>query len=117
MLYTEPLHMRRERVSSHLNKELRKQLGCRSLSLRTNDVIKVLRGKFKGKTGKITSVDYTKKRVKVEKVLRKKADGTEIQVPLEPSNLLLIEVDKSDGRRFKRLKVKPTPSRPRRSRK
>ena len=105
-LYTEPLHLRRERVASHLSKELRKQLGMRSVTLRTDDLVKVMRGKFKGKSGKITSVNYTKKRVLIEKVLRKKADGTEIQVPLEPSNLMVMEVDKTDGRRFKGKNIK-----------
>jgi large subunit ribosomal protein L24 len=105
-LYTEPLHLRRERVASHLSKDLKKQLGMRSVTLRTNDLVKVMRGKFKGKSGKITSVNYGRKRVLVEKVLRKKSDGTEIQVPLEPSNLLVVEIDKSDGRRFKGKNIK-----------
>ena len=63
--------------------------------------MKVLRGGMKGKTGKITGVNYGKGIVFIENVMRKKANGEEVQVPLKASNLLVVDLDKSDSKRFK----------------
>ncbi|MDO8627234.1 MAG: 50S ribosomal protein L24 [Candidatus Diapherotrites archaeon] len=99
--YNMPLHLARARLSCHLSKELRKELKRRSLSLRINDVVKIMRGSHKSKTGKVTQVNL-KGTAFVEKITRKKSDGTEIQVPLTVSNLLLIELDRKDKKRIKK---------------
>jgi large subunit ribosomal protein L24 len=108
-LYQAPLHVKRERLHSHLSKELKKSLGQRALGVRTNDTVKVVRGKFKGKTGKVNKVEYIRGRLYVEGLNRKKSDGTEIQVPFDSSNLVLIDLDRSDNRR---LKGKTLPKKP-----
>ena len=46
-----PLHIKKKFLSANLSKELRKKYG-RSLQIRKGDSVKVMRGKFKGKTGK-----------------------------------------------------------------
>jgi large subunit ribosomal protein L24 len=97
-----PLHLRKKLVSAHLSKELRKQLKKRSLPVRKGDKVRVLRGKHKGFTGKIARVDYRKGKVFIEKLTRKKADGTEVLLPLNASNLLLLEIVEDE----KRLKQK-----------
>lgn len=104
--YSRALHRKQQGLAGHLDKKLRKELGMRSVALRKGDVVKVVRGGFKGKSGKITAVDYRKGVVFVEKVVRKKANGEEIQVPLQASKLLVVEVEKSDSRRFKGKKAR-----------
>jgi len=42
----------------------------------------------------------------IEGITRKKADGTEIQVPFGASNLAIVDLDKSDQRRMKRRQKK-----------
>lgn len=102
--YEKPLHQRQKEVSAHLDKKLAGELGLKAISLRKGDSVKVLRGDFKGKSGKIARIDLSKMRVFVEKIAKKKADGTETLVPLHASNLLLVSMDKSDEKRLKRLK-------------
>ena len=104
--YGMALHKKQHGLAGHLDKKLRKELGMRSIAVRKGDSVKVLRGGFKGKSGKITAVDYRKGVVFVEKVVRKKANGEEIQVPLQASKLLVVEVEKGDSRRFKGKKAK-----------
>ena len=60
-----------------------------------------MNGKNKGKSGKITEVDYKNGTVFIEKLVRKKANGEEIPLPMQASNLLVTDVDKSDAKRFK----------------
>lgn len=99
--YAKPLHMKQQCLASHLNKKLAKQLEKRSMPIRKGDTMKVMRGQMKGKTGKITGVNYGKGIVFIENVMRKKANGEEVQVPLKASNLLIVDLDKSDAKRFK----------------
>lgn len=51
-----PLHIRRKFISANLSKDLRKNHKKRSISLRKGDVVKIKRGKFKGKQGKVTEI-------------------------------------------------------------
>ena len=101
--YTKALHTLQKELSMHLSKELRKNLGRRNLEARKEDTVKVMRGseKFVGKQGKITLIKRKKRQVFIEGITRKKIDGTEIQVPFKPSNLLLVTIDEKDERRFK----------------
>ncbi len=99
--YDKPLHMKQQCLASHLDKKLAKQLEKRSIPIRKGDTMKVMRGGMKGKSGKITGVNYGKGIVFIENIMRKKANGEEVQVPLKASNLLVTDLDKSDSKRFK----------------
>lgn len=100
-LYTAPLHRRQKLVSAHLSKELRAQLKKRSLPLRKGDEVKIMRGKFSGKTGKVAEVDLKKLKIFIDGVTRKKADGKEVKIPFRPSNLLITRAELSDKKRQK----------------
>ncbi|MEM3122065.1 MAG: 50S ribosomal protein L24 [Candidatus Pacearchaeota archaeon] len=99
-----PLHLKKKFLSVHLSKDLRKKFGMRSLSLRKGDEIKIMVGKFKGKTGKIGIIDIKNQRVAIDGIQNKKKDGTKVNVYFNPSNLLLISADESDKKRFKLIK-------------
>lgn len=94
-----PHHIRRNFVSSNLSKELRKRYGKRSFPLRKGDSIRVLRGKFRGKTGKIDRIDLKNLKVSVEGVQLTKKDGTKVNVMLQPSKLQIIELNLEDKER------------------
>ncbi len=99
--YNAPLHVRRKFLSAHLSKELREKLGRRSLEIRKGDRVQVMRGQYRGIVGKVDSVSLKKLKVYLENVRRKKADGKEMLVPLDPSNLMIVEMAEDE----KRLKV------------
>ncbi|MFH1586922.1 MAG: 50S ribosomal protein L24 [Candidatus Diapherotrites archaeon] len=99
--YNAKLHVKRKQFSAHLSTELRKALGKRSLPVRTGDKVKVMRGKNKKFSGKILRLNRAKNQVFIEKLNRKKSDGTEILIPIRPSNLMLVELDRSDEKRMK----------------
>ncbi|MCD6434761.1 MAG: 50S ribosomal protein L24 [Candidatus Diapherotrites archaeon] len=101
-----PLHKRQKLMHANLSKELRKELGKRSFGVRKGDKVKIMRGTYKGKEGKITAVDLKKRKIFIEGIVRKKVDGREIPVGIDPSNVQIIELERSDEKRFKRLKLK-----------
>jgi large subunit ribosomal protein L24 len=98
-LYQAPLHRKHKFLSSHLSKELRKQWNKRSLSVRSGDEVKIMRGKYKGTTGKISNIDVKKLKVYLENLKRKKVSGEEVFIPIHPSNLLLINPNMDDPKR------------------
>ncbi|WP_461461264.1 50S ribosomal protein L24 [Methanobrevibacter sp.] len=100
-LYEAPLHKRNARMAATLSKELREDLGRKSLPVKVGDKVKVLRGDFRDQEGKIEAVNYKKYTVKVDGITLNKADGTTIYLPIHPSNLMIIDVDLDDERRSK----------------
>lgn len=104
--YEKSLHRKQESLAGHLDKKLREQLKTRSVALRKGDTVKVMEGKNKGKSGKVTEVNYKRGTVYVEKIIRKKANGEEVPLPIQASNLLVTDIDKSDGKRFKGKGIK-----------
>ena len=100
-LYNAPAHARGKHLSASLSKDLRADLGTRSLPLRTGDKVRVVRGDFKGHEGEVLTVDYGSYKVTVEEVTLSKPDGTATFLPVDPSNLVIIDADLKDDRRIK----------------
>ena len=100
-LYTAPLHIRRKIMSANLSKDLRADIGKRSLPIRVGDKVQVVRGDFKGHEGKVESVDAKRYKVTVEGVTLSKPDGNAVLLPIHPSNLMIIDADLKDERRIK----------------
>jgi len=98
-LYEMPMHKKAKEVAAHLNEKLQKEFGKRSITIRKGDIVKILRGSFKGKEGKITSVDRKEGKIFVEKVITKKSNGEERQVPIDASKVLVIDIERTDRKR------------------
>jgi len=88
---------RRVRMSAALNKELFQRHHVRSMPLRKDDEVKVIRGQFKGKEGKIVQVYRKKYVVHVERCTRDKSNGQTIHVGINASNVEIskLKMDKS----------------------
>jgi len=95
-----PLHIKRKLLSVNLSKELRKKVGKRNIPVRKGDNVKIMLGKFKGKTGKIIQVFTKKSKVTIEGIQVKKQDGSKANIKLQPSNLQIIELDMNDKKRI-----------------
>ncbi|HDQ59646.1 MAG TPA: 50S ribosomal protein L24 [Candidatus Woesearchaeota archaeon] len=96
----------RKLVSVHLSPELRKKYSTRSLGLRTGDTVKVLRGKYSKKLGKVERLNLQTQRVYIEGIEVSKADGTKSKVGLMPSNLMITHLDLTDKWRSKIIERK-----------
>ncbi|MDO8427599.1 MAG: 50S ribosomal protein L24 [Candidatus Diapherotrites archaeon] len=104
--YSKPLHLAKKNLSSHLSKELREKFGVRAFTLHKGDTVEIMRGSFKGKKGKVHTVNYSQKNVIVEGIVRKKVSGQEVAVPLQASNLRLMELELTDKKRIESLERK-----------
>lgn len=97
------LHTKTKFLSANLSKELRKKHNKRSVPLRKGDKVKILRGNFKGKEGKIEEIDHKTLKVYITKIEITKKDGSKARVPQNPSNLQITELDLSDKKRKTKL--------------
>ncbi|MEM0437822.1 MAG: 50S ribosomal protein L24 [Candidatus Micrarchaeia archaeon] len=88
-----PLHRRQDMVSAHLSKELRKVVGKRTMRVRKGYSVKVLRGENRGKEGKVTSVDLKKRKISIEGLSVKKADGKELPLFIDSSNVMITRLE------------------------
>jgi len=107
--FNAPLHLRGDLVNVHLSKELRQKYGIRALRVRTGDKVRIMRGQFKKTEGKVEEVDMKKLKVYIAKTEHVKRDGSKARYPIEPSNLLLVELNTDDKERMAGLKKEAKP--------
>ncbi|MFN7106472.1 MAG: 50S ribosomal protein L24 [Pyrobaculum sp.] len=81
--------------------ELQKKLGIKRLPVRRGDSVMILRGDFKGVSGKVVRVDLKKVRIYVEGATRTNSRGQTVYHPIHPSKVMITEVDTSDKVRQK----------------
>lgn len=100
-----PLHKRKRMISAHLDTPLITEYNVRSLPVRKGDTVKVLRGNkdFKSSEAKVARVDLKSCKIVIENVTIPKADGTQKQKPVDPSDVLLTKLDLSDPWRKEKL--------------
>ena len=99
-----PYHKRGKLVSAHLTPELRSEYSKRSVPIRKGDTVTIVRGEHKKKTGKVSKVLRDELKINVEGITRSKTDGTKVFVPIDPSNVVITELELSDERRVKSLR-------------
>ena len=87
-----PLHLRKKFVNVNLSKELRKKQNKRSIQIKKDDKVKIMRGKFHGEVKKVIGVNLKKSKIILEGMQIKKQDGSKVNVKFQPSNLQIIEL-------------------------
>jgi large subunit ribosomal protein L24 len=103
-----PLHLRRKMMSVSLSKELKKKHEKRNFPVRKGDMVSIMRGEFKGKSGKVDNVDLKKLRIEIDGIYRTKKDGSKTNVYFAPSNLQIKELDLNDQKRKIAIERKET---------
>lgn len=79
-------------MSAPLSKELREKHGVRSIPIRKDDEVTVVRGSNKGREGKITSVYRLKYLVHIERVTREKSNGQSVPIGIHPSKVVVTKL-------------------------
>jgi len=94
-------------MTSSLSKDLRARHGCRSLPVRKDDEVIIVRGAHKGAEGKVVHVRRKKWIIHVDRVTRDKVNGTTVQIGIHPSNVVIttIKMDKDRRKILERSRV------------
>ena len=104
-----PNHLKRKLLGCNLDKPLREKYDRKTIEIRKNDEVKIMRGKFTKKQGKVLIIDTKRTRVQIDGINMAKKDGEKAPVWFHPSNLKIIRLEDSDQKRFKKNGSTPQP--------
>ncbi|KAL5347231.1 hypothetical protein V496_05296 [Pseudogymnoascus sp. VKM F-4515 (FW-2607)] len=105
--FSAPSSVRRTIMSAPLSKELREKYNVRSIPIRKDDEVTIVRGSNKGREGKITSVYRLKYIVHIERVVREKSSGQSVPLGIHPSKVVItkLKLDKDREAILERIKT------------
>ncbi|KAI8086373.1 translation protein SH3-like domain-containing protein [Halteromyces radiatus] len=87
--FSAPSHIRQKIMSSALSKELREKHNVRSMPIRRDDEVTVVRGTYKGREGKVVQVYRKKWVIHIERITREKVNGATAPIGIHPSNVVI----------------------------
>ena len=90
-------------MSALLSKDLRKKHHTRNIPIRKGDKVKILRGKEKKKIGVVSKVNLKYNFINIEGIQNTKKSGMKVPVKLQPSNVMITELNLEDKERKKIL--------------
>merc|ERR1712193_606146 len=97
--FTAPSSVRRKIMSAHLNKELSNKHHVKSMPIRKDDEVIVVRGSHRGREGKVIQVYRKKYVIHIERVTREKSNGSTVNVGIHPSNVMITKLKLDKDRR------------------
>merc|ERR1711908_198505 len=97
--FSAPSSVRRKIMSAHLNKEQSQKYHVKSMPIRKDDEVIVVRGSNKGREGKVIQVYRKKYVIHIERVTREKSNGSTVNVGIHPSNVVITKLKLDKDRR------------------
>merc|ERR1711896_82717 len=97
--FSAPSSVRRKIMSAHLNKELTHKHHVKSMPIRKDDEVIVVRGSHRGREGKVIQVYRKKYVIHIERVTREKSNGSTVNVGIHPSNVSITKLKLDKDRR------------------
>ncbi|KAI3500158.1 hypothetical protein L1887_35975 [Cichorium endivia] len=90
--FSAPSSVRRVLMSAPLSSELRAKHNVRSVPVRKDDEVQVVRGTYKGREGKVVQVYRRKWVIHVERITREKVNGQTVNVGINPSKVVVTKL-------------------------
>ncbi|KAI5706002.1 60S ribosomal protein L26 [Diaphorina citri] len=98
--FNAPSHIRRRIMSAPLSKELRQKYNVRSMPVRKDDEVQVVRGHYKGQqVGKVVQSYRKKFVIYIEKIQRDKVNGATVYVGIHPSKCVIVKLKMDKDRK------------------
>ena len=94
-------------MSAPLSKELQETHGIKRLPIRRDDEVRVVRGKYPDREGRVTAVKLSTMRIHIDQVSFEKVNGQSVPVPIHPSNVVItkLKMDKHRKELIERRRV------------
>lgn len=97
--FNAPNHIKRKFMSAPLSPSLKSQYGTRSMPVRKDDTVTITKGDRRLTEGKVIRVDVKRGHIYVEGVTRNRMDGSTVQIPIRPENVMITRLVLDDDRR------------------
>lgn len=90
--FSAPSSVRRVLMSAPLSAELRSKYNVRSVPVRKDDEVQVVRGTYKGREGKVVQVYRRKWVIHIERITREKVNGQTVNVGINTSKVVVTKL-------------------------
>ena len=97
--FNAPNHVRRKFLSAPLSPALKIEYGARSMPIRRDDTVTITKGDRKLTEGKVIRVDSQRSKIYIEGVTRNRMDGSMVQIPIRPENVMITRLELGDDKR------------------
>jgi large subunit ribosomal protein L24 len=97
--FNAPNHVRRKFLSAPLSPSLKIEYGARSMPVRRDDTVTITKGDRKLTEGKVLRVDSERSKIYIEGVTRNRMDGSMVQIPIRPENVMITRLELGDDKR------------------
>jgi large subunit ribosomal protein L24 len=101
--FNAPNHIRRKFLSAPLSPSLKTEYGARSMPVRVDDTVTITKGDRKITEGRVIRVDMKREKIYVEGVTRLRMDGSTVQIPIRPENVMITRLNLDDSMRRSKL--------------
>ena len=96
-----------KQICAPISKDLRKKYSRRSARIMVDDAVKVIRGEYKGITGKVSKISTETNSIAIEGNKKEKLKGEKIDVYIHSTNMIITSLNTDDKWRLKILEKKP----------
>jgi large subunit ribosomal protein L24 len=103
MRFSAPHHIKRKYFSAPLSPSLKTQYGTRSMPIIRDDTVQITKGDRRLSEGKVLRVDSKRVKIYIEGVTRTRMDGSTVQLPIQPENVMITQLNLDDGIRREKL--------------
>ena len=93
-------------ICATLSKDLRKKYPRRSARIMIDDTVKVMRGEYKGLTGKVAKISTESNSIAIEGNKKEKLKGEKVDVYIHSTNTIITSLNTDDKWRLKILEKK-----------
>ena len=93
-------------ISAPISKSLRKKYSRRNARILIDDTIKVIRGEYKGITGKVSKISTESNSIAIEGNKKEKLKGDKIDIYIHSTNVIITSLNTDDKWRLKILEKK-----------
>ena len=95
-----------KQICATLSKDLRKKYPRRSARIMIDDTVKVIRGEYKGLTGKVAKISTESNSIAIEGNKKEKLKGEKVDVYIHSTNTIITSLNTDDKWRLKILEKK-----------
>ena len=96
-----------KQICAPISKDLRKKYSRRSARIMVDDAVKVIRGEYKGITGKVSKISTETNSIAIEGNKKEKLKGDKVDVYIHVTNVIITALNTEDKWRLKILEKKP----------
>ena len=97
-----PKHIQDKLIKTRVHKEIKEELGTKTIPIKRGDRAQVMTGTHEGREGIVSEIDRDKQKVYLNEITTERVDGTQKMIPIDNSNLQIEALNIEDLQRLEK---------------